>query len=378
MKTRLLKLAGVGLVAGFLGFVVAASGIIPIKASSGHWPITRWFLSFSMRRSVETHTIGTKVPPLDEPWMVLKGAGHYDASCAPCHGAPGEERSEVLQELTPQPPRLAEVVGEWEPAELFYIVKHGVKLTGMPAWPVRHRDDEVWAMVAFLRTLPSLDRAGYRRLALGPMADSAVDASLGTMGDAPPQVLESCARCHGMEGHGRGGGAFPKLAGQPATYLAAALEAYARERRESGIMQPVATELTAEEIVALAGWYAAQPLGEPVPVHDPALVEAGERIARAGILSEKVAACGSCHGPHAPAEATTGAASHEEAAHNAHYPRLAGQYPEYLALQLRLFREGHRGGGPYAHIMHEVASRLTDEQIAAVAAYYGSLPPHRH
>lgn len=378
MKTRLLKLAGLGVVVGFLGFVVAASGIIPIKASAGHWPITRWFLSFSMRRSVETHTIGTKVPSLDEPWMVLKGAATYDASCSPCHGAPGQSRSDVLQELTPHPPRLAEVVGEWEPAELFYIVKHGVKLTGMPAWPVRHRDDEVWAMVAFLRMLPSLEADTYRRLALGPMADSAVDGSLGTMGDAPPQVLESCARCHGLDGHARGAGAFPRLAGQPATYLAAALEAYARERRESGIMQPVAAELTREEIVALAAWYAALPPGEAVPVHDTVLVEAGERIVREGILSEKVAACESCHGPHGRVEGTAGPASFEEPAHNAHYPVLAGQYPEYLALQLRLFRDGHRGGGPYAHIMHEVASQLTDEHIAAVAAYYGSRPPHRH
>ena len=379
MKARLLKLAGVGVVVAFLGFVVAASGIIPVKASTGHWPLTRWFLSFSMRRSVETHTIGTKVPLLEEPWMVLKGAAHYDASCAPCHGAPGRPRSDVLRELTPHPPRLAGVVGNWDPAELFYIVKHGVKLTGMPAWPVRHRDDEVWAMVAFLRALPSLDADGYRRLAHGAVADSAVDGSLGRMGDAPPRVLESCARCHGIEGHGRGAGAFPKLAGQPATYLTAALEAYARERRGSGIMQPVALELTAEEIVALAAWYAAQepePTGRGAP-ENLELVLRGERIALDGVREEKIPACSRCHGPEVvrTGDELGPPGPEPPVLRNPHYPRLAGQHAEYLALQLRLFRDGHRGGGPFAHVMMEVARNLSDEDIEALAAYYAALQP---
>lgn len=68
---------------GIAGFLVAASGIIPIKASSGHWAITRWFLNFSMERSVATHSVGLEAPRLDEPWLVLKGAGPYRPGTRP-------------------------------------------------------------------------------------------------------------------------------------------------------------------------------------------------------------------------------------------------------------------------------------------------------
>ena len=79
------------LVGGFVGAIglgVAASGLIPIKASSGHWAITEWMLHFSMRRSIATHTIGDELPPLDDAAWVLRGAGHYEAGCKPCHGSP--------------------------------------------------------------------------------------------------------------------------------------------------------------------------------------------------------------------------------------------------------------------------------------------------
>jgi hypothetical protein len=76
-KRWLFLIAGLFAMLGFGGLLVAASGIIPIKASSDHWAITRWFLNFSKERSVATHTLGLEVPSLDEPWLVLKGAGHY-------------------------------------------------------------------------------------------------------------------------------------------------------------------------------------------------------------------------------------------------------------------------------------------------------------
>src|SRR5690606_30483543 len=133
------------------GFLVAASGIIPIKASSGHWAITEWFLEFSMSRSVATHSLGIKTPPLDDPALILKGAGHYENGCMPCHGSPALPYPRVAWSMTPPPPNLTRSISEWKPKELFYIVKHGVKFTGMPAWPSQVRDDEVWAMVAFLR-----------------------------------------------------------------------------------------------------------------------------------------------------------------------------------------------------------------------------------
>ena len=148
------------------GFLIAASGIVPIKASSGHWAITEWFLHFAMRRSIATQSLGIEAPALDEPGLVLKGAGHYETGCAPCHGSP-QRPPTFAEAMTPRPPHLPPRLSEWSPDDLFYVVKHGVKFTGMPGWPALRRDDEVWAMVAFLRKLPSLGAEEYRWLAYG-------------------------------------------------------------------------------------------------------------------------------------------------------------------------------------------------------------------
>ena len=78
--------------------------------------------------------------------------------------------------MLPRPPDLAVIAPTYETRELFAIVKHGLKLTGMPAWPAQHRDDEVWAMAAFLRVLPELDRETYRELSRGETAPATGDA----------------------------------------------------------------------------------------------------------------------------------------------------------------------------------------------------------
>jgi len=362
-KRRLLQAGMLVAVLGVLGLLVAASGLVPITASSGHWAITSWLLHFAMRRSVATHSIGLALPPLDQPWQVLQGAGHYETGCRPCHGSPGRPLPRVPAAMTPAPPALAPRIAEWNPEELFYIVKHGVKFTGMPAWPTQQRDDEVEAMVAFLLTLPDLDAEGYRRLVLGNADDAVEVAPVGGLAGVPdpPPAVETCARCHGRDGNGRGAGAFPKLAGQREQYLLNALDAYARGVRHSGIMQPVAASLREAEMRELAAYYAGLPRSAGHD-GDAAAIERGGRIAREGIFEQRVAACAGCHGP-GPTE------------RNEAYPRLAGQYARYLVSNLELFEAGRRGGSRWAHLMHEVAPRLRREQMRDVAAYYASLPP---
>lgn len=362
MKRRIVELTGLLLLLGFLGLLVVASGIVPVKASSGHWPITRAFLSFAMRRSVETRSIGIKVPDVGDASWVLRGAGHYDRGCQPCHGAPGDSGSILMRELTPEPPYLPDVAPHWESAELFEIVKHGVKMTGMPAWPALQRDDEVWAMVAFLRVLPDLDSAAYRRLAWGETADTGESLGLGRTGALPAQVAATCSQCHGRHGLGRGVGAFPRIAGQKPAYLARTLQAYANGARHSGIMQPIAAELDEPTIRALARHYgAAEGMVPGARGADPALIARGERIAVQGIPARKIPSCSDCHGPRAGER-------------NPNYPLLAGQYADYLALQLRLFREERRGGSEYADIMREAVHALEDDEADAVAAWFASLP----
>ena len=385
----LLAVAVFGL--GALLFV--AAGLVPVAASQGHWPVTQALLHFAMRRSVQTHALGIEPPPaaeqaLGRDAMVLKGAGHYAEGCLPCHGAPGHPRADVVLHSVPQPPYLPPMVDDWNDRELFWIVKHGIKYTAMPAWPSQRRDDEAWAMVAFLRRLPRLEPAQFRRLAYGEEAEA--PATGPTRSTTQPRALSNCARCHGRDGAGRGDGAFPPLAGQSAAYLLASLRAYARGDRHSGVMGPIAAALDESEMRTMAEHYAAAAAPDAggraddgaARAADPpgiaedggaaradsdrrdtatSAIDRGERLAREGAAARRVASCVECHGP-------------GPALRNALYPRLAGQPAAYIELQLSLFRHGNRGGTPYAGIMTTVADRLEPSDIRDLAAYYASLP----
>src|SRR3546814_8434054 len=156
MRRALIPLAALIVAMGCLGFLYAWAGLYNVGASSGHWPVTRWFLHFALTNSIETHAIGIEPPPLDKPSLFHKGLRHYDGACAPCHGTPEKPRNPVAGHMLPLPPYLPATLGAWDAAELFWIVKNGLKSTGMPTWIARDRTEEVWAVVAFLRRLPGL------------------------------------------------------------------------------------------------------------------------------------------------------------------------------------------------------------------------------
>jgi cytochrome c553/cytochrome c5 len=347
------------------GFLLALSGLVSIKASSGHWAITKSFLEFSKQRSVSTYALFLQAPSLDEPGLVLKGAGQYEIGCRPCHGAPELRSPRVASKMTPHPPHLPETISRWTPEELFYIVKHGIKFTGMPAWPTQQRDDEVWAIVAFLMKFSDMHAQEYRRLARGELPVQGepppIQELLGSEW-SPKAVHESCGRCHGIDGRGRGPGSFPVLAGQTPSYLFNALQAFADGERHSGIMEPIAAGMRSDSMRELATYYSRLSGLRSVSAqrHIAPALKRGESIAQRGLPSQRVPACGDCHGP-------------SSTPRNAAYPVLSGQYADYLVLQLTLFKEQRRGGSAYAHLMYEVAPRLTAEQMHDVASYYESL-----
>lgn len=327
--------------------MVVLSGVISIKASARHWEATAWILDLVKRRSVATHSLTTAEPPLDDPALVLKGAGHYELGCRPCHGSPASRPPVIPLRMTTHPPDLKSQVERWKPRELFYIVKHGIKFTGMPAWAAAGRDDEVWAVVAFLRALPGLDATRYREL---------VAADRLRTGSLPSH---SCNQCHGDDGNGRGAAAFPKLAGQTFEYQVRALRAYRDGTRRSGTMAAVAGDLSDAQIEALAQHFGSLTRTQGAAVVAP---HEGERIVLHGIPERDIPACVECHGP-------------ADRPRNPAYPELAGQYPEYLRLQLQLFAENRRGGSDYAHIMQGIAARLSEEERRQVALYFGSVIP---
>lgn len=343
--------------------VLVTSGIVPIKASSGHWRITAAFLDFAKTRSVSTHAWGIEAPPLDDEALVLRGAGQYENVCLPCHGGPGRRLPPVMAAMTPPPPELTSRVARWAPEELFSIVKHGIKFTGMPAWPVRQRDDEVWAMVAFLRRMPQLDASAYRSLAFGDTGAPGTSPSVAVTGSPPPPAVRNiCWRCHGLDGTGRGTGAFPSLAGQRAEYLYASLRAFADRSRFSGIMGGVAANLSDDGMRAAAAYYAGLPARQVEHSHERSALARGAAIASRGIPERDIPACVECHGP-------------TDRPKNPAYPRLAGQHVRYLAEQLRLLQQRHRGGSPNVTLMHVFVDRLPARDIRDVTLYYGSGAP---
>jgi mono/diheme cytochrome c family protein len=157
-------------VAAAAALVTAYSGIIDVGATNPHSPFTRWLLNTTMERSVRVHARGIKTPPLDDPQMVMNGFRHYREMCVGCHLAPGLSATEIRKGLMPGAPALQEAVDEWTPAELFWIIKNGVKMTGMPAWGATHSHQELWAIVAFLEKLPHMSAEQYDAMdkAAGP------------------------------------------------------------------------------------------------------------------------------------------------------------------------------------------------------------------
>lgn len=364
---KIFKWGAAVVVLGALGAVAFAwSGLFNVAASRGHWPVTAWFLHFTMQNSVQTHALGIETPGnLSDTALIARGAGHYHVGCATCHGAPGIKRNAVVKHMVPPPPYLVDHVADWEPHELFWIVKHGIKYAGMPAWPAQERDDEVWAVTAFLTKLPEMDPKRYMELATGAAKSSPEGggAKLTDLSGSSAEALATCVLCHGMDGRGRDGDAFPKIGGQREAYLRATLEDFASGKRYSGIMQPMAHSLDASELAALAAHFAAfnwQGAGANSEPAGSTKLELGRKIAQEGVAIDSIPACESCHG-----EAGKGGAQ-------AHIPRLAGQHESYISQQLELFRDGKRGGRR-AELMRGTAERMTDEQIAAVAAYYASL-----
>jgi mono/diheme cytochrome c family protein len=157
-------LIGLTAAAVVAGVGILYSGVVDVGATQPHHALTRWLLHTGMKESVRHHAEGIAVPPLYDPQMVMEGFRHYREMCVGCHLAPGVKDSEIRQGLMPRPPRLQLAAERWKPAELFWIVKHGVRMTAMPAWGVTHSDDKIWAIVAFLEKLPGMTASRYQEM----------------------------------------------------------------------------------------------------------------------------------------------------------------------------------------------------------------------
>jgi cytochrome c553 len=176
-------------------------------------------------------------------------------------------------------------------------------------------------------------------------------------------AAQVCAACHGADGNSAAA-ANPNLAGQGADYITLQLMHFKAGVRVNATMQAMAATLSDADMKAL-GIYFSQQKPKGLGAKDPALVKAGQKLWRGGDEATDVPACAACHSP-------TGAGIPKN------YPRLAGQYADYVYAQLKAFQSGARGADPggkdvNGRIMASIAHDMADAQMKAVADYAAGL-----
>ncbi|NKQ09734.1 c-type cytochrome [Pseudomonas sp. SST3] len=147
-----------------IGTAVVYSGVINVAADDPHSSPVHALLEVARERSIAVRAEGIEVPDLNDPELIRSGAGNYDAMCVACHLAPGVAGTELNQNLNPAPPDLTNRDRPDDPASDFWVIKHGIKATGMPAWGKSVADPYIWGLVALLEQLPSLTAMDYRAL----------------------------------------------------------------------------------------------------------------------------------------------------------------------------------------------------------------------
>jgi hypothetical protein len=165
-------LAAIGLiaiVAAIAAAVFTFGGYYSVAATDADWNVVAWALARVRESSIDRHAVATPPAGLDDPATVQAGARAFAArGCPFCHGAPGVEWAKASEAMRPDPPDLKDV-GQTDPAgRIFWVVKNGIKMTGMPGFSMIGADDkEIWSIAAFVKKLPTVSDADYKAWTAG-------------------------------------------------------------------------------------------------------------------------------------------------------------------------------------------------------------------
>jgi mono/diheme cytochrome c family protein len=173
--------------------VFVYSGLYNIGADDHHTKPVYAVLQTLRDQSIHFRSKDLVVPNLEDPQLILKGAGQYAAMCTSCHLAPGMHDSEIRPGLYPQPPNLSQ--HHFDPKTEFWAIKHGIKMSAMPAWGGSHDDATIWSMVAFLQKLPNMTPQQYKDIVAKAPLDDDMDM------DSPDSHSDSHggSDMHGMD-----------------------------------------------------------------------------------------------------------------------------------------------------------------------------------
>ncbi len=182
--------------------IFAWSGLYNIGADDPHWAPTRAAIEMLRHRSIESRAQDIQVPDLEDARRIRLGAVNYSAMCTGCHLSPGADDTEIRPGLYPMPPDLSKEV-TLDPKHDFWIIKHGIKLTAMPAWGKTHTDEQIWNMVAFLQKFRGMTPAQYTHLGGKPPPEDDDHMHAG-MADDHPAVDQMSGMAHDDATDGEG------------------------------------------------------------------------------------------------------------------------------------------------------------------------------
>jgi mono/diheme cytochrome c family protein len=202
MRGALITLGAV-LLAGALGAAGFIGGLYDISATDQHLRPTYWAIDTASRRAVKLRARSIEPPRLDDAARIERGLALYREHCVSCHGAPGVAPQPFALGMMPAPANLVDTARTWTAAEIYWTVRYGFKMTGMPAWQHRLADEEIWDVVAFVATLPRLAPGEYRaRAAKAATSSRSPEPLLPADPKRGAQAMHqyACATCHAIPG----------------------------------------------------------------------------------------------------------------------------------------------------------------------------------
>ena len=165
MKNVLITIVFTLLVLVIIFMVYIYSGSFDPGQIRHHKPLTEKIIGITLEHSISKRIKGIVVPDLQDTSLFSVGISHYNEMCVICHGGPGLKPSELAKGLYPEPPLLNKSDNMPKPDEAFWIIKNGIKMTGMPAFGPTHEDKQIWAIAAFmLNKMNSLSQADYQEM----------------------------------------------------------------------------------------------------------------------------------------------------------------------------------------------------------------------
>jgi len=167
LETPMRILAAIGALAIIVGIGAAAfffGGFYNVAATAEDPAVVTWALTQVRNASINRYALDQPPASINEPASVQAGAKAFAThGCTNCHGAPGVNWAKYSEGLHPDPPDLKDVVGQVSPAQLFWVVKNGINMTGMPSFALAGvKDEEIWSIVAYLKKLPGVSEADYK------------------------------------------------------------------------------------------------------------------------------------------------------------------------------------------------------------------------